>query len=190
MTDQPPYPPAPGSPAGFPPPAQPPASTPKKRRKWPWVAGGIVLLLVIIGVATDGGTQPTGAPAGNDPASAAGAPAGNPTSAPAQQQPAAEAEHHTVVYKVNGSGKAGLISYTTDGMTSSNQETNVKLPWTKTITLPTDQALQLVQVMAQGSSESSKVDVEIDVDGKVVKTAQATGYGIASANANIGTLDG
>lgn len=137
-------------------------------------------MIIVIAVAANGGsggtgttTQPTGVPAGNE--------------APAQQQPAKPASH-TVVYKVTGTGKASLITYTTDGMTSTNQESDVKLPWTKTITLPADQPLQIAQVMAQGSSQSSKITVEIEVDGKVVKTAESTGYGIASADANIGTL--
>lgn len=120
---------------------------------------------------------PTGVPAGND--------------APAQQQQApAQSTNHTVVYTVSGSGKASNITYTTDGMTSMNQESNVKLPWSKTITLPADQALQMVSISAQGSSESSKVDVTITVDGQLVKEAHATGYGLAMANGNIGTLGG
>ncbi|WAL67171.1 MmpS family transport accessory protein [Amycolatopsis cynarae] len=172
-------------------PPAPPAPA-KKRRKWPWVLGGVFLLVVIIAVANGGGNTPsqqaTGAPAGSDKSTVAAAqPATQqPTQQPAVQQPST----HTVVYKVSGKGPASSITYTTDGMTSTNQESNVKLPWTKTLTLPADQALQMVSIMAQGSGESSKIDVEIDVDGKMVKEAHADGYGIASANGNIGTLGG
>lgn len=148
---------------------------------------------MIISAANGGGNtptqQPTGAPAGNETTQQpSGAPAGNEASATAAAQQPAQPSQHTVVYKVTGKGNASSITYVTDGMTSMNQESSVKLPWQKTITLPTDQGLQMVSIIAQGSSQSSTVDVEIDVDGKVVKQAHATGYGVASANGNIGSF--
>ncbi|GAB3722024.1 hypothetical protein GCM10027598_36380 [Amycolatopsis oliviviridis] len=122
-----------------------------------------------------------GAPLGNDAGTQAGAPA---------QEPAKDqAAEHTVVYRVTGTGgaKAGSITYTTDGMTTTNQEANVKLPWEKTIKLPGGEALQMVSIMAQGSGKGA-IKVTIEVDGKLIKEASAEEYGIAHANENIGSL--
>lgn len=163
----------------------PPAPTPSpKRKKWPWVVG-VIGVLVVIAVANGGkpansdkAAGPTGAAIGND------APA-----VPAQiaDQPAAPAQH-TVVYEVTGTAKASSITYTTDGMTSSNQESDVKLPWTKTLSLPGGESFQMVSVLAQGSSAHGKLKVTITVDGKLIKEASATGYGVAMANEDIGTI--
>ncbi|MEC3977447.1 DUF4190 domain-containing protein [Amycolatopsis sp. H20-H5] len=100
---------------------------------------------------------------------------------------AAAATKHTVVYKVTGTGKAASITYTTDGMTTSSQASNVKLPWEKTIELPAGDAFQVVSILAQGSGKGT-IKVAIEVDGKVVKEATADGYGVANASDNIGTL--
>ncbi|HEY3467966.1 MAG TPA: hypothetical protein VGL47_22750, partial [Amycolatopsis sp.] len=82
---------------------------------------------------------------------------------------------------------ASSITYTTDGMTTTSQEANVKLPWEKKIELPGDQALQFVSILAQGGGSGS-IKVTIEVDGKIFKEATAQGYGIANANGDIGTL--
>ncbi|GAB3145456.1 hypothetical protein GCM10027258_36000 [Amycolatopsis stemonae] len=144
------------------------------------VLSAIGLLVCIIWVAVVGkavsdaaNSLPTAPPVASLPAAAAG-------DAPA-------AAKHTVVYKVTGTGKAGNITYTTDGMTTTSQESHVKLPWEKTIELPGDQALQFVSILAQGSGSGS-IKVTIEVDGKVFKEATAQGYGVANANGNIGTL--
>jgi hypothetical protein len=98
-----------------------------------------------------------------------------------------DAAKHTVVYKVTGTGKAGTISYTTDGMTSTSSESNVKLPWQKSIELSGGQAFQLVSIIAQGSGSGS-IHVSVEVDGKVIKEADASGYGVATANGDIGSF--
>lgn len=161
---------------GYPPPSQQPYPAPatqKKRRAWPWVVGAVVALLVIVGVANRGGTspgdQPGGVAAGNEVADA--------------KQPV----EHVVVYRVDGVGTASSVTYTTDGMTTTNQESAVALPWEKTITLPAGEALQMVSIVAQGDG-SGKIDVTVTVDGKLFKEAHADGYGVAMANGNIGTL--
>jgi hypothetical protein len=87
---------------------------------------------------------------------------------------------HTIVYAVTGHGGVTDVTYTTDGSTTTNQESNPALPWSKTINLSADQAIEIVQVMAQGGSDASSVAVTITVNGKLVKTASATGYGVAS----------
>jgi hypothetical protein len=97
--------------------------------------------------------------------------------------PGATGNQHTVVYKVTGTGKAANITYTTDGMVSTSQVTDAKLPWEKTIQLPG--GAQLVNVLAQGAGSGS-LHVTIVVDGKVFKEADAQGYGVATATGYIG----
>lgn len=145
---------------------------------------GLVICIVWVAafgkvVADTANSLPSVAP--SEPALSSGPAAG----APAAIDPAAA--KHTVVYKVTGSGKAGNITYTTDGMTSSSQDSNVKLPWEKKIELPGGQAIQFVSILAQGSG-SGRIHVSIEVDGKVFKEADAQGYGVAMANGDIGTL--
>jgi hypothetical protein len=158
---------------------------PRKTRKWPWVVGGIVALLVVISAANGGGKDATQSTAGlptSIPALPNLAPA-----APVVQEPA-KPTTRTVVYRVSGTAKkASSITYTTDGMTSSSQESDVPLPWERTLTLPADGAFQIVSVLAQGSGKG-RIDVTITVDGQVIKEAHADGYGVASANENIGSL--
>lgn len=169
----------------FPPPTGQPAplSSPpaKKRKKWPFVLGAIVLLVVIIAVA-NGGTQPQNPPA---------APASDTAAAPAVEQPAAEQKATTrvVVYEVTGAGSANNITYTTDGMTSSEQVGQVPLPWSKTIELPVGEALQMVSVLAQAGDGTPEISAKITVDGKVIKEGKSSGqYAVVTVNENIGSL--
>ncbi|WP_168211385.1 hypothetical protein [Actinosynnema sp. ALI-1.44] len=43
------------------------------------------------------------------------------------------------------------------------------------------------RILAQGPG-SGKIDLTIEVDGKLFKEAHADGYGVANASGNIGTL--
>jgi hypothetical protein len=95
---------------------------------------------------------------------------------------------HVVVYKVTGTGRASSITYTTDGMSTTSQASDVKLPWEKTIKLPSGEPLQLVSLLAQGSGGKGAIKATIEVDGKVFKEADAQGYGMAIANGDIGSL--
>lgn len=75
MTDQQPIPPQFAAPAGV-------MAPPKKKKKWPWIVGAIILVFVIAGVATGGGDKE------NTPAAPAAA---NVAEAPAQNAAAPEA---------------------------------------------------------------------------------------------------
>ncbi|WNV90633.1 MmpS family transport accessory protein [Umezawaea sp. Da 62-37] len=172
------------------PPQQPPAyyapmpPAPKKTKKWPWVVG-IIVALVVIGSVANGGKTPTTPAASTPGASTPAAPVA--TVAPVENA-APAAKVRTVVYEVTGTGTAGNITYTTDGMTSTEQVSDVPLPWSKTIELPTNEALQIVQVLAQNGGDG-EISATITVDGKVVKTGKSTGaYAVVSVNESIGTL--
>jgi hypothetical protein len=164
----------PNGPQQFPPAQYPPAPAPvakKKTKKWPWVLGAIVLLIVIVS-ATNGGKTDTA------PAAGATTP---PAAAPAAQQPA-KAAGHTVIYEVTGAGTASNITYTTDGMTSTEQVGNAPLPWSKTIELP-NKSFQMVSLMAQAGDGTPEISAKITVDGKVIKDGKSTGqFAVVSVN--------
>ncbi|MDX3661301.1 MmpS family transport accessory protein [Streptomyces sp. ID05-26A] len=168
------------------PPGQQPMYAPqppkKKAKKWPWVVGAILLLIIVSGVANGGkpsGTTPAANTATEQPAAQAPAPA---------KQPAPAAKR-TVVYEVGGAGTAKSITYVTDGMTSTQQEGDVKLPWSKTFELPAGEALQMVSIFAQAGKDSPEITAKITVDGKVVKDGKSSGlYAVVTINDNIGSL--
>ena len=84
------YPPQPPPHGAYPPPyaAQP---APKKKRRWPWIVGAILLLFVVVGVASGGDEQTTqnrpGTPSGVTSGSGGAA-----AQAPAQQDAPAQPE--------------------------------------------------------------------------------------------------
>ncbi|MDX8050393.1 MmpS family transport accessory protein [Lentzea sp. BCCO 10_0798] len=156
---------------------------PKKKSKKGWFIGiGVLVLLLIIGAALGGG-RPSGTtantPAGEQPTAAA-----QPTAA---QQPAAPAVR-TVVYEVTGTGTANNITYNTDGLTSTQQETNVKLPWSKTVEMKAGEAFQMATLLAQ-NGPSGEITVKITVDGKLVKDGKSSGpYAVVNVSENIGSF--
>lgn len=170
-------------PYGQPYPPAPAPVPPKKTKKWPWIVGGVVALIVIASVA-NGGKNDTSTTNTTTPA-AASAPVAAP---PVAEKPAAPAKR-TVVYEVTGAGTANNITYTSDGMTSTEQVSNVPLPWSKTIELPTGEALQMVSVLAQAGTGTPEIAAKITVDGKVIKEGKSSGqYAVVTVNENIGSL--
>lgn len=96
---------------------------------------------------------------------------------------AATAQTIAVTYEIDGRS-ASNITYTTDGAGSTEQQNDVKLPWTKTINVPSGFAI--VSLSAQnggGGSISCKIT---GPGGKVLKQAQSSGqYAIASCSGSI-----
>lgn len=85
-------------------------------------------------------------------------------------------EVHTVVYKVTGTSKAASVVYSTDGSTATAQVASTKLPWSKSLQIKG--LFPVYQVTAQnGAGQKGTVSCVIMVDGKVTKTATASGAG-------------
>jgi len=81
---------------------------------------------------------------------------------------------HTVVYKVTG--VKGDLTYTTDGAMTTEQQQGTELPWSKT--LKVKGLIPVYQVRVQNSlGHSGQVTCSITVDGKIVKSATASGEG-------------
>lgn len=94
-----------------------------KRRKWPWVLGGVALLVVII-AASSGGDR-TNAPV-SPPASASAAP----NAAQTTSNAADANQGSTYTYKITGRGQASL-TYTGQG--GNIAQSTGHLPWSKTV---------------------------------------------------------
>lgn len=91
-------------------------------------------------------------------------------------------QSHSVVYKVTGTATKVDVTYTNDGGTSTEQQANQKVPFTKKLTIPGD-FFQVYQVMAQNNGAKGSVTCEILLDGKSVKKATSSGqYSIASCD--------
>jgi hypothetical protein len=92
---------------------------------------------------------------------------------------------HTVVYSVAGSGTATTITYDTlqsgSGQNGEAQDTNVPLPWSKTI--HASGLITAYTVSATVGSDGGTVTCTITVDGKVVNTNTANGA-FATATCN------
>lgn len=84
-------------------------------------------------------------------------------------------EVHQVVYKVTAKGTTSAdLTYTTDGSTTTEQIQGAKLPWTKQLEIKGG-IISVYQLMAQNAGAGGTVACSIEVDGKVVKTAQGVG---------------
>jgi hypothetical protein len=81
---------------------------------------------------------------------------------------------HVVVYKVSGTSKAALITYSADGKGTIKQEPSAALPWS--LTYDVKGVIPLYQLSAQNAiGQSGSVTCTIEYDGKVVQTESASG---------------
>jgi hypothetical protein len=197
-------PPLPGPPV-LPPTAQaplPPRPAPKKRKKWPFIVGGIVVLFVIIGIAGQGGSNSgTDTTAAQSPAAAA-APAGNSQpaggQAPAEPPPAAPAAPAAadegtdeITYEVTGEGvsKANNITYVKDKNFGQQQENGAKLPWKKTIKMENGlfDAQPTSLVAQSGSGGAGSITCRILKNGQEVTSSTSSGaYAVVTCSGGIG----
>jgi hypothetical protein len=180
---------------GQPPPDHPPEQPTRGRPKaprWLWIAAAAAVLLVsalVIALVIANGTarkqsavpaMPAMPSSSNPPSSApASPPPSAGTSAPTStesSEPGNASAMQTIVYNVNGEGRAISITYVDDdGMMQT--EFNVGLPWSKEVSLP-----------ASGSAKANitiinighDVTCSLTVDG--VEVNERTGVGLTVCN--------
>lgn len=144
----------------------PPPVPPKKTRKWPWIVGGLFVLVFVL-PALGGNTQATPAPA-----PAAAAPAGDTSGG------------STVVYEVTGKGSAS-VTYMKEGF-SQEQQTSAKLPFKKELQFKDKVgSFAPLSLVAQHSAGGGDITCRITVDGQVVGESTSSGpYAVVTCNGN------
>lgn len=143
------YPPPPYSP---PPPGFPPPAPARKRPVWPWIVGGIVLVILL----SIGGCVAVFATVAND-----------------------VTDEVNVVLEVTGTGDDVSITYSA-GESGSAQIEDARLPWRKELTV--DGVLKSVSLIATNGIESSgEITCKVTADGKVIAEQTSSG-GFASAS--------
>lgn len=175
---------------GLPPGEGPPPEQPKSPR-WLWIVAGaavlLVLALVIALVIANGSAKNqtvvaplpamprSSTPASKSASSATSAPSSttSPTSTSGATTSAAAAQ--TVVYSVTGQGHAISITYVDDGGVRQT-EFNVVLPWTKQVSLSTQDTASVTIV-----NIGHDVTCSVTVGGAQVQ--QRTGVGLTVCNA-------
>lgn len=176
------------NPEGWQPPTAP-QQHPKKRRRWPWILGGVVGVLVVIGVAAgvSGGGSTGTSNAGTTPAPVVASEPStpDPAEAAAPVEPAAPVvpTADKVTYAVSGHA-AGLIDLVVPGTVQQQQiTTTTDLPWSKSFTV--DEGLSefdFLSISAQNAG-SGTISCSISVNGKVVAHNSSSGpYAIADCS--------
>ena len=90
-------------------------------------------------------------------------------------------QHHSVVYEISGDAKTADVEYTTFGEHTLliDGEAGAPLPWTKTV--EATGFLDGAQFKATADGQGGSVTCKVTVDGKVTKTATASGPGAVAA---------
>ncbi|MFI1918424.1 MmpS family transport accessory protein [Nocardia sp. NPDC020380] len=83
-------------------------------------------------------------------------------------------DSHQVLYEAWGTGtnSANQVGYVGGNGTDIQQETNVSLPWSKTVT---SSSLPVWNMVAQNATDNGSISCRITVDGVVRDTETATG---------------
>ncbi len=156
----PPNAPQPQYPQGPPPPGYY-QETPKKRKKWPWVLGGIVLFFVLLlggCMALVGGAV-------------------NSVDKEAKREVA-------VTYQVEGTGPSSSITYAGKDFNMA-QETSAALPWSKQVTI--DGLGKLVSLSATNDDQGGDITCRILVGDKVISEQKSSGpYASAHCSGDAG----
>ena len=162
MTQQsPPAAPQQGDPQHAGSPYQPPAGytlTKAKRKRWPWLLGGVAALIVIIAVAGGSGGNTDTSPAAPD-------------------APAVPASSGTTYEVTTEGGGTALVTYTSDGSFNISQENGAALPWTKTVDLGSGilGGGAGASLQAQGDGSADSITCRVTHDGEVVSENTSTG---------------
>lgn len=159
QTPRPPYPPQrpgqrppppPQAPYQRPVPQQyaPPPAPARRRRVWPWVLLGMVLVPVL-------GFVGCAALLGGAASQVSGGPA-------------------AVVYELVGDGSATSVTYSVDGSAGIAQEAQARLPWRKEVTF-SEGALRIATLSGQNGQRGGNLTCRITVDGQVVREITSSG---------------
>lgn len=155
--------------------SQPYPPAPRRRRRWPWIVGGILAVIVIAGIA--GGVR-----GGGSAAPAAPSTTGNPLagadiaiSSVLAATPTTAAPD-TIVYTITGR-RSSMIDYVNPGpgFQQSQITDQTTLPWSKTFTAaPGSYTSMLLSLTAQNAGTGS-ISCSISIDGKVVASNTSSG---------------
>ncbi|NKE62549.1 hypothetical protein FXN61_39800 [Lentzea sp. PSKA42] len=146
----------------------PPMHEMPRSPKWPWVLLLIVALLTVGGVVYG----PKVNIGGMAPEESTGVASQEPVSSP-PPKPATR----TVVFEVTGTGKAFNITATVGA--SVQNESNVTLPWTKTVEVPSGETAKSVMLVVVAGPDGAEVHGKYTVDGTTVREGKASGpYGV------------
>lgn len=151
----------------------PPLHEPPRSSKWPWV----VLLVVVVlaaGALSYGGEVADALRRTFAPAQAVQEPPPPPPQPVVPPPPPASAKQ-VVVFEVTGSGKAFTVTATVG--TAVQNETNVTLPWSRTVEMPADEASVMLVVVA--GPDGAEVHGRYTINGTTVREGKASGpYGV------------
>ena len=134
---------------------------PKKRPVWPWVLGGI-FLVIFLGVGAC--VAFVGGVASN-----------------LDKETKREVE---VIYAVSGSGRSVAITYSGRDFNTA-QETAVRLPWNKSVTI--DGLGKTVSLTATNDTDGGSITCQITANGKTIAEQTSSGpFATASCVGNAG----
>lgn len=140
-------------------------------RARPWhtalAAGATALAATALTGCGASGTHSDAVPPRPHTAHATGTPAGTPAPKP-----------HIVVYRVTGHGTASSIVYLSDGKSAKVRMTGVRLPWTRTLSLPGGAGKRAVSLVVDFTEIGGVThDDSITVDGDILTQGSISGTG-------------
>lgn len=152
----------------------PPMHEVPRSPKWPWVLLLIVALLAVGGVAygprvVEAMRRQFSEESAVDPVLSV-RPQPSPATSPGVATKA-------VVFEVTGTGKAFNITATVGA--SVQNESNVTLPWTRTVEVPAGPASESVMLVVVAGPDGAEVHGKYTIDGRTVREGKASGpYGV------------
>ncbi|MEU7479567.1 MmpS family transport accessory protein [Lentzea sp. NPDC042327] len=140
--------------------------------RWPWV------LLLVVAVLAVGGVLHGGKVVDAVREAAGGMTSGEVAVAePTGQEPPPAPGKRVVVFEVTGTGTAFTVA-TTVGASVQN-ETGVRLPWTRTVEVPADELSKSVMLVVVAGADGAEVHGRYTIDGTTVREGKASGpYGV------------
>lgn len=156
----------------------PPLHETPRSPKWPWVLLLVAVLLAVGGLAfgnhVGGMLERTFA----EQPQSAGPPPPSPRSlVPPPPPVSSPPPTRVVVFEVTGTGTAFNITATVGA--SVQNESSVRLPWTRTVEVPANQFTESVMLVVVAGPDGAEVHGKYTVDGTTVREGKASGpYGV------------